>query len=389
MKDKFEFIESALQEFYVKQFYDAYQNVFTPFGLCRRMIDKASDFSGISLVVNPELAFVLINFYQIKPDSIVGFVDHSRKSVLYKEMGITKFAKLDSARKHIYFYDINGSELKNVIFNNIFGNPAYDKNFHLKMLKIVIDKLDNDGTCVWIHPARWAQDPLAPYKNNVDLKKYENLPWSDFEVIPVEEANEIFQIGIPSDLIISVLNHKSYKSPRSLINKFDESIVKKLIKYKSKLNDRVDRLKEDGIRVKLREIINLPGGFHGQKANEDSVSLTLYKHDQIFIDGFTKNGISWKDIGNKNGQQKSSIPWSIKFNTYNEAENFSNSLKTLVYMGLVAIVKRNSHVPFKFLPYFDDYNKPIDNDVIIKLLDLNNEETSYIYKIAERYVTNK
>lgn len=368
------------------------QLTFTPFELIRKCIERAGNkVSGNILVYNIEYVKVLIKEYFVDPLNITFYIDigRNKSEIAEKAFGIKNFI-FSNDIEHIY-NKVNNKVVntKDMKFNAIFGNPAYNGEFHLEMLKEILKYMDDKGTCVWLHPASWAQDPLCVLKNgNTPYNKYKDLPWISFDVIPVDEANNLFKTGIPSDLVISVLNKNNKNiNPNILVNPIERSIVDKIITCKTTIGTKLENWKEDGIRVKLREIINLPGNFHGQKANEDSVCIVLYKHDQIFINGINKNGISWKDIGQPNGQNKKSIKWSIKFNSYTEAENYVNSIKTKIFMGLIAITKKNSHVPFNFLPYFDDYTKSWTNEDIINLFKFSDKEVKYIYNIINKYIS--
>ena len=59
-------------------------------------------------------------------------------------------------------------------FDCIIMNPPYKRNLHLKILAEAIKHLKDDGTCVNLSPVRWLQDPLAKYKKNCDLKRFES-----------------------------------------------------------------------------------------------------------------------------------------------------------------------------------------------------------------------
>ena len=60
-------------------------------------------------------------------------------------------------------------------FDCIIMNPPYQRNLHLKILAEAIKHLkDDDSKVVNLSPVRWLQDPLAKYKKNCDLKRFES-----------------------------------------------------------------------------------------------------------------------------------------------------------------------------------------------------------------------
>lgn len=387
MNKRYEFAEKAIKEFYKTHFKNSIHNTFTPFSICSRMINKIDEYGTNIFVVNPEFAYILIKIRDVAPDHIIALIDNERKEVLYKELGITRFVKHTDLMKHSYSYDINNSELKDMNFSAMIGNPAYNKNFHLEMLEKALEHLEDGGTCVWLHPVRWAIDPLAKYKGKGSAyNKYKHLPWKELEFISAEDANKVFETNIPVDLSISTLN-KNYKiDPSYLIDSQAINITQKIINHNDFLKAHIDELKDDGIRVKIKTITSKAGGSHGAAKDEGIVSVVLHKYDQVFIDGLTADGVSWRDLGNKNGQIKKSIPNSIQFNTYDEAKNFESSVKTKIYMGIVGILKHNSHVPIGYLPYLKNYTKTWSDKDMIKLFKFTDEEVKYIYKVIKEYI---
>ena len=99
-------------------------------------------------------------------------------------------------------------------FDVIVGNPPYKKDLHLKFLKICNSLLKRNGEIIWIHPARWLQDPLAPMKGNSDFNKYKDLPFVNFEIIPCGIASKLFNNEMTSDLVISHLKKRKINSYR-------------------------------------------------------------------------------------------------------------------------------------------------------------------------------
>ena len=60
-------------------------------------------------------------------------------------------------------------------FDCIIMNPPYMRNLHLKILAEAIKHLkDENSKVINLSPVRWLQDPLAKYKKNCYLKRFES-----------------------------------------------------------------------------------------------------------------------------------------------------------------------------------------------------------------------
>jgi hypothetical protein len=275
-----------------------------------------------------------------------------------------------------------------VKFSAILGNPVYDKNLHLKILKDVIKHLEDDGICVWLHPARWIQDPLAPYKGKrSDYGKFKDLPWGDFEIITRGEANRKFNIKNDSDLVISTLNPNSRIDINPLVDKEQLSILEKVqSKMKQSLGSLSEKNKINGIRVPLKSIVPLIGS-----GNRDfTYKLFAYDvcYDYFTKDGFLEDGKYWTTRAQKNQYTKSegaTSPLSIEFNTENEARNFINSTNTEVYKFINIITKNDMHTQLNYLPFLGDYSFEWDNNDISSYFDFNSDEVNYIMNNIKNY----
>jgi len=269
-------------------------------------------------------------------------------------------------------------------FDVVVGNPPYQRNLHLKFLELSNDLIKDSGLIIWIHPARWIQDPLGIKKKNSDFNNYKDLPFIDFKIITANEGRKLFNIGITTDLVISSLQ----KGEKSILD------LKKVYQLRNipydlnivfetdlpSLSDVIEKDKRDGIRVQIRPIIPKIGG--GAKFRYYLVN----KRDDIIIDGL-KNGKEWSQTTSKNQFTKpigSPIPLSIKFNSITEAQNFIDSTFTDFYSFLMFLSKTDVHVQVKYLPFMMDYTKPWTDRRFREYFNISDENMDFIHEIMKK-----
>ena len=95
--------------------------------------------------------------------------------------------------EYVKEFDFKETDMK---FDCIIMNPPYSRNLHLKILAEAIKHLkDEKSVCVNLSPVRWLQDPLAKYKKNCDLKRFEESVAKHIDtlnVVSMAEANAMF-----------------------------------------------------------------------------------------------------------------------------------------------------------------------------------------------------
>lgn len=287
-----------------------------------------------------------------------------------------------------FIKDIN--EIKNMPkFDVIVGNPPYKKDLHLKFLKICNSLLKRNGEIIWIHPARWLQDPLAPMKGNSDFNKYKDLPFVNFEIIPCGIASKLFNNEMTSDLVISHLK----KGEKSILT--EDKIYelrgipihfKELLKSKFfSLKDVIEKDKRKGIRVRIRAIV--PNTVHGRDHVKGRYDL-LTKADKVIIDGIM-DGQDWTKGPARNQFTKkegSPLPLSIKFDTVQEAQNFIDSINTEFFLFFNYLTKLDVNVQFQYLPFMKDYREPWTNERFQRYFQVSDEEMKFIKDTMKKYI---
>ena len=216
-------------------------------------------------------------------------------------------------------FDFEKNDMK---FDCIIMNPPYSRNLHLKILAEAIKHLkDEKSVCVNLSPVRWLQDPLMLQKSKSDYHRFEKSILNHtkhIDVIDKIDAQRIFESTVMgADLGIYVCGGNGGFDCTSLVN----PIVKKIVdKQNSHINLEYD--KKDGIRVRFPIINNNGGSGNGRKIGLATFGKLLY-----FVDG-KKDGKPWYEWYMKNQYSKitDDIPFSAKFNTEKEAQNFIDTL---------------------------------------------------------------
>ena len=242
-------------------------------------------------------------------------------------------------------------------FDCIIMNPPYRRNLHLKILAEAITHLkDETSTCVNLSPVRWLQDPLAKYKKNSDWYRFQESVAKhikDVESIDGDEISMIFNCGMPQTgiFVIDSSTHKIYEKA------FYISFVDKMYLYlKDKCNFDFEKDKIDGFRVKISPIYG--GGTAGNHSNGTETIRNIGKLI-CFHDGL-KDGKPWHKFYAHNGSTKiqDEIPFSIKFNSSAEAENFIKSYNTKIVRSYTHFVKRDVHISPSIIVWMGDSINP-------------------------------
>ena len=257
-------------------------------------------------------------------------------------------------------------------FDVVLMNPPYDRSLHLKFLEKTIEVADK---VVSIQPVRWLEDPLIQYKKSkkLDYYKYEDSiskHIKSLEKIRAKDANKRFKIGFMTDCGIYVCDNEGgydyvSSSNRLFVNKIME-------KAPNNVYDAGEPNKIDGIRVKVRII--LPNG--------DNRSIKLSKcgigqNEEVIIDGRLKNGKSWTTLSGMN-KGKEKLPYSVKFDTENEAKNFLDSFFTDFMIYYYAMVFNDQHVYLNAVPFMNDYTEPWTDERFYKWFDIDEDKQNEI-----------
>ena len=213
-------------------------------------------------------------------------------------------------------------------FDCIIMNPPFKRNLHLKILAEAITHLKDDGTCVNLSPVRWLQDPLAKYKKNSDWHRFQESVSKHIErveVITSNAAQEIFQIGMQTDIAIYMCCIRSIDNIPDLVN----PIVKRTANFCINHYPVFDEMQYLGWRVRIPYIIGGKSNDGHGKVKSSHISKISLGNLYVFFNGY-KDGKPWYDWYQRNQFSKTTkeITQSIKFNSELEATNFIKQFNT-------------------------------------------------------------
>lgn len=283
---------------------------------------------------------------------------------------------------------IKGLDMK---FDCIIMNPPYRNNLHLKILAEAIKHLKDDGVCVNLSPVRWLQDPLAKYKKQCDLKRFEESVTKHIKALDVVDKNisrELFNNGLNQDCGIYVCSHQGGFDVSSAQNFLIRRLIDRIV---AQHRPKIDVSEKDGWRVRIPMVM---GGSHTSDSRKDIIGAL--RKILYFKDG-KKDGQPWYSFFQKTGNTKATpeITASIQLNSEMECMNYVDSLKTSFCLFFISECMTSTGTQFASWPWMGDVVNPrtglkgyqgewIDND-FYKFFNITSEEQKVIEETMEKY----
>ena len=268
-------------------------------------------------------------------------------------------AVLDESINVDYLKDFD-FEKNGMKFDCIIMNPPYSRNLHLKILAEAIKHLkDEKSVCVNLSPVRWLQDPLAKYKKNCDLKRFEESVTKhikSLETITAIQAQNIFS-GTVMNIDLGIYACSKANTQFDYKDHYANPILNKCIEYIATHNPNIEADKQDGWRVRMPVILGGKSGGSGDRSKHHKY-LSFGKL-LMFKDGKNEEGKWWYDCYMHNQYTKTTpyITSSIKFDSKIEAENFINQFDTLFGKYITNLLLSDVHVaPIQVLWLADTIN---------------------------------
>ena len=290
-------------------------------------------------------------------------------------------------------------------FDCIIMNPPYQRNLHLKILAEAIKHLkDDDSKVVNLSPVRWLQDPLAKYKKNSDLKRFESkiiqhiISLGTFDK---SKTDQLFNIDTGTLGIYVCSSKENSHRIDEFVRASSNTILDRVIaKIKNNTVDNVEKSliydEMDGIScvtsmmvigVRDREI-RMRNGWLTQKP--EKLFYTNRKNDvtgKTYLEYRTE--VSW---GNLKPKSKN---FNIKFNSIEERQNFYDSWRTQFLRYIYDATVVDVHVHSEFLPFLGNivnsrtglkgYQGEWTDDDLYKLFEISPEEQKVIEETMEKY----
>ena len=363
---------------------------------------KAARIQGIELAYLISCLSELKNLEKIRV--IITADDIEKHKETYEALQLNKKFELiecDSDEAMVEEYKMNTVDIKPDLD---IMNPPYDGSLHLDILETVLKIRQPNSTVVSVQPCDWLENPLTGFKDGEYKKFFNNtlLSLTNLQVVDSMTAQKVFNIGTDVDLGIYTYLPNSPKfdveSVRlPIANRVFNKIIKKLETMRS-LNDVLDEGAVDGWRVKLNELRPQSGGTNpeanGYSHKTWGIQLVSSTEDGIkecvFKDGYNEDGVYWTNVRSKNQFGKTDgavFRHSIKTNDKQTALNIAESCNTDFYRNWIYLIKFNQHMPLRFLPYMENYDKVWTNEDFCKAFGLDKDESEFMCRKVDDYRT--
>lgn len=294
-------------------------------------------------------------------------------------------------------FDLYNIDMK---FDCIVMNPPYSRNLHLKILAEAIKHLkDDNSVCVNLSPVRWLQDPLAKYKKNSDLKRFEESVAKHIEKLEIYDSSyctNLFNAVITIDEGIYVCNNSTNNQYDYC--KWHNSILNKIIPQIRGLPISIYKNHKCDTFV---PIVLIDGG-HRERNNTKGSSLNLCRnpvhYGNYFINGISTNGKTLEQCkaDNKHCTNGNIDMWPIiVFNNEICAKNFVYETQTLFFKFIYMKSMVDVHVHPEFLPWMGDainprtglkgYESEWTDEDFYKYFDITEEEQKIIEDTMAKY----
>ena len=128
------------------------------------------------------------------------------------------------------------------------------------------------------------------------------------------------------------------------------------------LEGHVDVNQVDGWRVQIKALTAIDPHIHSMSEVDRKGQCNVFgmNSHNVFYNGFDGD-VEWMKTRRQTTGKKapgSPLPYSIKFESEEEARNFEESCNTNFYQNIVYLLKCDMHAPLKYLPWMEDYTHP-------------------------------
>lgn len=184
-----------------------------------------------------------------------------------------------------------------------------------------------------------------------------------------ESVKDQFNITFNGDLMISKMKPEKTGKEIRIYSEMAQKCIDLIEGYAKDHNLAMvaDKNRRDGWRVEIKT--DFPSdphvGVNTEYSRKFQCNLFAMNKVNIFHNGFDRNGVEWMKTRKQTKGKKypgEPFPHSIKFRSEKEAINFEKSCNTNFYNNILYLLKHNSHIPLRFLPWMGDYSHPWTDD---------------------------
>ncbi len=332
-------------------------NKFTPKVLRDKMIEK---FGSLE---NKDQRILVVESFEFCED----FKNLGFKNISFMSDNVDKNKFVEG----IYGFEtflLNLKETKNIKFemkfDKVIMNPPYGK-LHLPILKKCVEEfvdIENGGEIVSLQPCYWLTSKASNFTNSF-TKKYENI------ILPVIKEIELikekyFEAAIGTEIGIFMINKNGG------FTKPTDTILEKVLSHKMTIKTVTEKNKIDGYRAII--VYNF-----GRSNYKGKIRYCVHYANN----GYGKNNLWWTEERRKNKfslPEGSLIPYSIKFVSEAELNNFIKCTETKFWKYLILNLQYSMSVPNKYLPFMEDYTEPWTDERFYEYFKLTPEEIKTI-----------
>ena len=266
-------------------------------------------------------------------------------------------------------------------FDIVIGNPPFNQMIDMDFVKKSYSISD---VILFVHPSTWLLDEKGKQRK---FKETKSLISNHLESIELFNGNKLFGIQLFIPCVITYINkNKKNKSIKCIDNINDIKLKYSDINQINKFSDLIFYPKIKCKILKMAEVDNLLNhknkkvGNYYVNISQIRGHVNLKSDREMLLDDFYT--IITKDEKVTNSVSKHIY---FSFDSYNEANNFIEYLKTDFCRFALSIYKNNSQLDrgeLSAIPWFD-FSKKIDESVLFNQMD--SQEILFIKSKINKY----
>ena len=248
-------------------------------------------------------------------------------------------------------------------FDKVIMNPPFKGIIHLSILH---KAMLQSNEVVNLSPLLWLEFPDSDRKEGAFLEG----KIIDLTSIERDYTRKLFNARIPSDIGIYHIGEKgnSLKSYNPFALRGIES---------PNIATSIWRKVQDKSPCTIKEVLSKrKAPLEGYCIIFSHMNGLSSNHDYVYINGVADNGKTYKD--NIKNQHKNETSHHIRFESYEEALNFKESLKTKTMKFIIGIGQPGLLFILDTIPFMKDYTSPWDDNRFYDFFEFTESEIKVI-----------